>query len=124
MSNQINESRITYCKIGDYLIPNLSLPAEEKSITLGKWGMIHKDYLKNHWRVQFNIMLTKGTLYQHCAEVEQQAKELYSRLVDDMAKAEGVTEQLKTNDQMEWVRRMNNIRNRAEEVVYNEIIYK
>ena len=124
MSNQINESRITYCKIGDYLIPNLSLPAEEKSITRGKWGMMHKDYIKNHKRVKFNIMLTKGTLYRHCAEVEQQAQEIFFRLIDDMAKAEGITEQLKEENQMLWVARMNNIRNRAEEVVYNEIIYK
>ncbi len=123
MSNQINESRITYRKVGDYLIPNLSLPAEERKITLGKWGVMHKDYLKNHKRVQFNIMLTKGTLYQHCAEVEHQAKELYSRLVEDMAKTEGVTEQVKVDNQMVWVCKMNNIQARAREIVNNEIIY-
>ncbi len=123
MSNQINESKITYRQVGDYRIPNITLPPEEKSITLGKWGMMHKDYLRKHKPIQFNLLVTKGILYQHCAEVEQQAKELYSRLVDDMSKAEGITEQLKADNQMEWVARMNNICNRATEIVSTEIIY-
>ncbi len=123
MSNQINESKITYRQVGDYLIPNLTLPAEERSITLGKWGLMHKDYLKNHRRVQFNIMLTKGTLYQHCAEVEQQAQEIFFRLIDNIAKAEGITEQLKADNQMVWFCKMNNIQARAREIVNSEIIY-
>ncbi len=123
MSNQINESKITYRKVGDYLIPNLSLPAEERSIALGKWGLMHKDYLKNHRRVLFNIMLTKGTLFQYLADIDEQAEEMFFRLIDDMAKAEGVTEQLKATDQMEWVCRMNNIEARARAIVCNEIIY-
>ena len=123
MSNQINESKITYRKVGDYHIPNLTLPAEERSIALGKWGLMHKDYLKNHRRVQFNIMLTKGTLYQHCAEVEQQAQEIFFLLIDNMAKAEGITEQLKADNQMVWGCKMNNIQARAREIVNSEIIY-
>ncbi len=85
--------------------------------------MMHKDYLRKHKEVQFNSLVMNGILYQHCAEVEQQAKELFSRLVEDMKKAEGVTEHLKETDQMEWVRRMHNIEARAREVVCSEIIY-
>ncbi len=118
-----NKKEITYRQVGDYLIPNLTISPEERNITLGRWGMMYKDYLRKHKEVQFNSLVMKGVLYQHCAEVEQQAKDLFSRLVDDMAKAEGVTEQLKATDQMEWVRKMNNIEARAREIAYNEIIY-
>ncbi len=118
-----SKRQITYRQVGDYLIPNLAISLEERKITLGRWGMNYKDYLRKHKEVQFNSLVMKGILYQHCAEVEQQAKELFSRLVDDMAKAEGVTEELKATDQMEWVRRMNNIEERAREVVCSEIIY-
>ncbi len=117
------ESKITYRQVGDYLIPNITLPAEEREITLGKWGKIYKDYLKNHKRVLFNIMLTKGTLFQYLVEVDKQAEEMFFRLIDDMAKAEGITEQLKSENQMEWVGRMNNIKARAREIVNTELIY-
>ncbi len=118
-----NKKEITYRQVGDYLIPNLIISPEERSITLSKWGMMYKDYLRKHKEVQFNSLLMKGILFQHCAEVEQQAKELFYRLVDDMAKAEGVTEKLKATDQMEWVRRRNNIEARAREIVNTELIY-
>ncbi len=113
----------TYRQVGDYLIPNLTISPEERNITLGKWGMMYKEHLRKSNQLQFTLLLTKGELFRHCAEIEQQAKELFSRLVDDMAKAEGVTEQLKSTDQMEWVRRRNNIEARARDIVCNEIIY-
>lgn len=85
--------------------------------------MRHKDYLMKNKRVLFNIMLTKGTLYQYLAEVDKQAEEMFFQLIDDMAKAEGITEQLKAENQMEWVCRMNNIKARAREFIYKELIY-
>ncbi len=116
-------TRITYRKVGDYIIPNLILSPKEKEITLGKWGMMYKNYLRRHKEVHFNSLVMNGILYQHCAEIEQQAKELFSRLVDDMTKAEGVTEQLKAENQMEWVGKMENIELRAREIVCEEIIF-
>ncbi len=118
------KNTITYRQVGDHLIPNLTLPPEERNINLGKWGMIYKDYLRKHKEVQFNSLVMNDKLYQYCAEIEQQAKELHSRLVEDMAKAEGITEELKVTDQLEWVRRMNSIHHRAEEIVNRELIYR
>ena len=114
---------ITYRHIGDYNIPNLILPPEEANIRLGKWGMLHKDYLLKHKKVLFTTLLTQGKLYQHCAEVEKQAQQLLDTLVEQMKDAEGVTEQLKEENQMEWVCRMQNIEARAREVVITELIY-
>ena len=118
------ENKITYHQVGDYQIPNIILPPEETKVELGMWGMRHKDFLMKNKRVLFNIMLTKGTLYQYLAEVDKQAEEMFFWLIDDMAKAEGITEQLKADNQMEWIGRMNNIRNRAKEAVNDEIIYR
>ncbi len=123
MSNQVNESKITYRQVGDYQIPNITLPPEETKIELGVWGMQHKDYLMKNKRVLFNTMLTKGTLYQYLADIDKQAEDMFFRLIDDMAKAEGITEQLKSENQMEWVGRMNNIKSRAREIVNTELIY-
>ncbi|MBR3815587.1 MAG: TnpV protein [Clostridia bacterium] len=119
-----NESKITYRRVGDYFIPNLVLPPEEASVTLGKWGMMHKTYLKKHKKVFFNTLLMQGNLYQHCAEVEKQARDMFDTLVEQMKDAEGVTEQLKEENQMEWVQKMGNIQDRAKEIVCNELIYK
>ena len=115
---------ITYRQVNDYMIPNLTLPPEEANIRLGKWGMLHKDYLLNHNKVFFTTLLTQGKLYQHCAEIENQAKAMFDTLVGQMKETEGVTEQLKEENQMEWVRRMNNLQQRAREIVLNELIYK
>lgn len=114
---------ITYRQVTDYMIPNLTLPPEEANITLGKWGMLYKDYLLKHKKVLFTTLLTQGKLYQHCGEIENQAQQMFDVLVKQMKDAEGVTEQLKADNQMEWVGRMNNIRQRAAEVVNEEIIY-
>ena len=118
-----NKNSISYRQVGDYLIPNLIIPPEEASITLGKWGTMHKTYLEKHKKVFFSSMLIQGKLYQHCAEVEAQARDMFDTLVEQMKEAEGVTEQLKEENQLEWVRRMGNIEQRAREVVCAELIY-
>lgn len=115
--------KITYREVNGYLIPNLKLPPEEANIRLGKWGMKHKDYLENNKKVLFNTLLMQGKLYQHCAEVEKQAQDMFELLIEQMKKAEGVTEELKEQDQMEWVQRMGSIEARAREVVCEEMIY-
>ena len=112
----------TYRTVGDYKIPNITLPAEA-SRPLGVWGLKRKDYLMKHKRVQFNIMLMNGTLWTHLAEVDEQATDMFSRVVEQMKVNEGVTEQLKADDQMDWVSRMNNIESRAREIVNNDLIY-
>ena len=119
-----NKNSIQYRRVGDYLIPNLILPPEEIAITLGKWGMMHKDYLEKHKKVFFSLLLGQGKLYQHCAEVENQARDMYDTLIEQMKEAEGVTEQLKEENQLEWIQRIGNIQQRATEVVSNEIIFK
>ena len=112
----------SYRVVGDYKFPNITLPAEA-SKPLGVWGMKRKDYLMNHKRAQFNIMLMTGSLWTHLAEVDEQAADMFSRLVEQMKVAEGITEQLKADDQMEWVARMSNIEARAREMVNNDLIY-
>ena len=116
-------NNITYRRVGDYNIPNLTLPPKETNIKLGKWGMIHKDYLFNHKKVLFTTLLTQGKLYQYCAEVEKQAQQMFDTLVEQMKEAEGVTEQLKEENQMEWICRMQNIEARARICVSAELIY-
>lgn len=118
-----NKNSISYRNVGAYLIPNLILPPEETKITLGKWGMLHKNYLEKHKKVLFNSLLMQGKLYQHCAEVEKQATEMFDLLVGQMKEAEGVTEELKERDQFEWAQRMNNIQQRTREVVNHELIF-
>lgn len=113
----------TYRKVGYYYIPNLILPPEEEHRTIGIWGQRHRDYLKQHNQVIFNIMLVNGTLYSYLADINEQATYMFSRLVDEMAEQEGVNEELKTENQIEWICRMNNIRNRAMETVNAELIF-
>ena len=116
-------NNISYRRVGDYNIPNLILPSEEAKITLGKWGMLHKDYLQKNKKVLFTTLLTQGKLYQHCAEVENQAQQMFDNLVEQLKEAEGVTEQLKEETQFEWIQKMGNIQQRAEEIVISELIY-
>ena len=115
---------ITYRQVNDYMIPNLTLPLEEVSVTLGKWGMLRKDYLLKHKKALFATLLTQGKLYQHCAEIEKQARDMFDTLVEQTKKSEGVTEQLKEENQLEWVCRIQNIEARAREIVNNEIIFE
>ena len=118
-----NKNSISYRRVGDFNIPNLILPTEETAIRLGKWGMLHKDYLQKYKKVLFNTLLTKGKLYQHCAEIETQARDMFDTLVEQMKKVEGVTEELKEKNQLKWVQGMDNIQQRANEIVYQELIY-
>lgn len=118
-----NNTNIQYRQVGDYNIPNLILPSEEANITLGKWGMMHKDYLEKHKKVLFNSLLIQGKLYQHCAEIENQARDMFDTLIEQMKQAENVTEQLKEENQIEWVCRMQNIEERAKELVVEELIF-
>ena len=118
-----SNTNIQYRQVGDYNIPNLRLPPEEANITLGKWGMLYKDYLLNHKKVLFATLLTQGKLYQHCAEVEKQARDMFDTIVEQMKEAEGVTEQLKEENQMEWVCCVQNIEERVSEIITKELIF-
>ena len=118
-----NNKNIQYRQVGDFNIPNFILPPEEANITLGKWGMLHKDYLFNHKKVLFTTLLAQGKLYQHCAETENQAQQLFNTLVKQLKESEGITEWLKEQKQFEWIQKMRNIQHRAEEIVINELIY-
>ena len=113
----------TYTQVGDYLLPDLKLPEEEQQ-PIGVWGQRHWRYLKEHRRATYATLLTSGKLNGYRADIDRQAEELFSRLVKQMAEAEGVTERLKADNQMEWVGGMNNIRHRAMEIVKAELIYR
>ena len=114
----------TYTQVGDYMLPDLLPAEEEKKANIGVWGMRHKRYLKQNHKVRYYNLLTSGKLNSYLVDIEQQAQDLFSRLVKDLAEKENVTENLKATDQMLWVRKMNNIRNRATEIVNADIIYK
>lgn len=107
---------------GDYYLPCLKLP-EEEAVHIGIWGQRHRRYLKEHRRATYATLLTSGKLNSYLADIDRQAEELFSQLLKQVAEAEDVTETLKTDEPMEWVGRMNNIRNRATEIVNAEIIY-
>ena len=111
----------TYTQTGDYLLPDLSLPAEKETGNIGVWALRHKRYIKQHHKVLYYNLLTSGKLDSYLADIEEQAQQLFLRLVKELAEKEGVTEQLKAADQMAWVRRMNNTRSRATEIVVKEI---
>ena len=111
---------IRYALVGDYYIPELSA---SESPQIGIWGNRYYDYLRKHKHLDYQLMLISGKLNAHLESIDHQAEELLSQLVNDMAMQEGITEALKESDQMEWVRRMNYIRSRAEEIVYQEVIY-
>ena len=112
----------TYTQVGDYFIPNLVI-SETAQSPLGKYGRMRKRYLKEYRPVLYTNLLTTGKLNQHLAEIDRSCEERMELLISQMAKLEGVTETLKAADQMAWVRRMNSIRNRAEEIVLHELIY-
>ena len=113
----------TYRQVGDYLIPNLSLP-EEPDYQIGKYGRMRRSYLKEHRPVLYASLLTSGTLHRHLAEIDQACNERLEIIETAMMQREDVTEALKAADQMEWVRRMNSIRSRAEEIVLTELVHE
>lgn len=122
MKSLFEEMGGTYRQEGDYLIPNLALP-DEPEYQIGKYGRMRRSYLKEHRPVLYANLLTSGTLHRHLAEIDQACNERMAIIVSAMAKQEDVTEALKAADQMEWVRRMNSIRSRAEEIVLTELVY-
>ena len=112
-----------YTQVGDYLLPDLKLPEEEKQANIGVWGMRHKRFLKENHRVIYANLMTSGKLVAYLNDIEQQATAMFLRLVKELAENENVTEELKETDQMLWVQKMSNIRNRATEIVNAELIY-
>ena len=113
--------QITYIKTGDYYVPDWKLPEEQCSI--GRWGRMHRDYLKEHRPVIFNQLVLSSNLWTYLADINEQTQQRLEVMIRQMMIAEGVTEELKEANQMEWVRRMNGIRSRAEEVVISEIVF-
>ena len=113
----------TYTQVGDYMLPDLLQAEEEKEVNIGVWAMRHKRYLKQNHKVRYYNLLTSGKLNSYLADIEQQAQQLFLRLVNDLAEKENVTEELKASDMMLWVQKMNNIRNRAMEIVNEQVIY-
>lgn len=113
----------TYTQAGDYILPDLLPAEEEKEVNIGVWAMRHKRYLKENHKVRYHNLLTSGKLNLYLADIEQQAQQLFLRLVKDFAEKENVTEELKATDMMLWVQKMNNICNRATEIVNAELIY-
>ena len=112
----------TYRQVGDYFIPNITLP-DDGEYQIGKYGRMRRSYLKKYRKIFYNNYVLEGTLFKHLAEIDQACNERIENIVSAMAKQEGVTEALKAADQIEWVRRMNSIRNRAEEIILTELIY-
>ena len=114
--------KITYTQQGDYLLPDLKLPKQPK-VEIGIWGKRHLRYIKQHHPIRYTNLLTSCKLTTYLADINEQAEEMFFRLVKQLAEKEGVTEQLKAENQMLWVARMNNIRNRATEIVNTELVY-
>lgn len=115
-------TKIKYTQQGDYLLPDLKLP-EQPKVEIGIWGKRHLRYLKNHRPIIYTNLLTSCKLTAYLANIDKEANEMFERLVKQLAEKEGINEQLKANDQMLWVRKMNNIRNQAMEIIDEELIY-
>ena len=112
----------TYRQVGDYFIPDITLP-DDGEYQIGKYGRMHRNYLKEYRKILYNNYVLEGTLFKHLAEIDQACNERIENIVSAMAEQEGVTEALKAADQIEWVRRMNSIHNRAEEIILTELVY-
>lgn len=122
MKSLFEQNGGTYTMQGDYRLPDVTLPPEEECL-IGVWGQRRFRYLKQHHKVLYYNLLTSGKLHSHLADTEEQAQALFSRLVKELSEKEGVTEQLKVENPMEWIRRMNNICNRVTEIVNSEVIF-
>lgn len=118
----MTNTKITYTQQGDFLLPDLKLP-EQPKVEIGIFGKRHLRYLERKRKILYTNMLTKGKLTAYLADIDEQAENMFDQLVRQLAEREGVTEQLKANNQMLWVKKMNSIRNRAEEIVNHELIY-
>ncbi|MCB7321200.1 TnpV protein [Lacrimispora sp. 210928-DFI.3.58] len=122
MKSIFEEMGGTYRQVGNYFIPNL-VSQDDSNYQIGKYGRMRRSYLKEYRKILYNNYVLEGTLFKHLAEIDQACNERIENIVSAMAKQEGVTEALKAADQIEWVRRMNSIRNRAEEIVLHELVY-
>ena len=121
LKERITENGIDYILIGDYYIPDLKLPEENRPI--GRYGRLHREYLKQEHPARYSSLILTGKLWTYLADLNEQAEERLDLIIEQMKAAEGVTEELKAQNQLEWVGRMNNIRNRAEEIINIELIY-
>ena len=121
MENKMKNNSIEYVLAGDYYIPDLKLPNEER--TIGKYGRMHRDYLKEHHPMRFNHLVLEGQLWTYLADLDEQAQNRLQLIIRQMQEAESVTDELKENDQIAWIKAMNSIHNRAEEIVLREMIY-
>ena len=121
MENKMKNSSIEYVLAGDYYIPDLKLPNEER--TIGKYGRMHRDYLKEHKPMRFNDLVLEGQLWTYLADLNEQAQRRLQLIIRQMQETESVNEELKAYDQLAWVRAMNNIHNRAEEIILRELVY-
>lgn len=119
--SQLLSCEFNYTLVGDYYIPNIALPEENRPIS--RWGRLHRNYLEKHRPILFNDLVLSGQLWTYLADLNEQAQERLSLIVEQMKASEGVTEELKAADQMVWVGAMNSIRNRAEEIILREMIY-
>lgn len=113
--------KLTYIRCGDYYIPDIRLPEENRPI--GRWGRMHRDYIKENNLIRFNDLCLSGDLWTYLADLNEQAQSRLELIIEQMKAAEGVTENMKATDQMAWIGAMNSIRNRAEEIVTNELVY-
>ena len=121
LKERITENGSDYILIGDYYIPDLKLPEENRPI--GRYGRLHREYLKQEHPARYSSLILTGKLWTYLADLNEQAEERLDLIIEQMKSAEGVTEELKARNQLEWVGRMNNIRNRAEEIINSELIY-
>ena len=121
LKERITENGIDYILVGDYYIPDLKLPEENRPI--GRYGRLPREYLKQEHPARYSSLILTGKLWTYLADLNEQAEERLDLIIEQMKAAEGVTEELKARNQLEWVGRMNNIRNRAEEIINSELIY-
>ena len=121
LKERITENGIDYILAGDYYIPDLKLPEENRPI--GRYGRLHREYLKQEHPARYSSLILTGKLWTYLADLNEQAEERLDLIIEQMKATEGVTEELKARNQLEWVGRMNNIRNRAEEIIKSELIY-
>ena len=121
MENKMKNNSIEYVLAGDYYIPYLKLPNEER--TIGKYGRMHRDYLKEHHPMRFNHLVLEGQLWTYLADLNEQAQSRLQLIIRQMQETESMNEELKAYDQLAWVRAMNNIHNRAEEIILRELVY-
>ena len=118
-----NKYGIEYTKVGDFYLPNIALPKPRRTGNIGKYGRLRLQYLEEHHKAECMLMRINNELTSHLLDIEDECRTRVENLIEQMAKKENITEELKANNQLEWVQKMNNIKNRAEEIAYNEIIY-